>query len=92
MKGIYNIKNAAIAGGAIVAILYIICVAAFAFVPEQALGLARVWFHGIQLLPASVISIGPVTFVKGLIASAVAGAVIGIVFAAVCKYVCCREK
>lgn len=92
MKGIYDIKNAAIAGAAIVAILYIICVAAFAIAPGLALELARTWFHGIALLPASAISIGPVRFIAGLIASAVAGAIIGVVFAAVCKYVCCKEK
>ena len=92
MKGIYDIKNAAIAGGAIVTVLYVICVAAFAIAPQLMLELARTWFHGIVLQQASAISIGPVRFVAGLIASAVAGAILGIVFAAVCKYVCCKEK
>jgi len=92
MKGIYDIKNAAIAGGTIVTVLYVICAAAFAIAPEQALKLARIWMHGVALLPVEAIRITALQFVAGLIASFIAGAVIGIVFAAVCKYVCCKEK
>lgn len=89
MKSAYGIKNAGIAGALTVAVLYILCAAAFAVAPGIMLEVSKSLFHGIQVNAAPI---SAARFAAGLVASLVVGAVIGIVFAVVCRYTCCREK
>ena len=90
MKGAIGIKSAAITGALAVAVLYIICLAAFAVAPGIAVEVGKSLMHGVQIQAPGPISAARAA--AGLVASLVIGAVIGIVFAAVCRYTCCREK
>lgn len=69
-----------------VAIIYVVCAAAFVLLPKLSMSIARSWFHGIALDRFGGAVVTPASFVLGLLTATVGGWLVGFVFASLYNY------
>lgn len=70
----------------IVAAIYVVCAAAFFFLPGLTMAIARSWFHGVELSPLAGWNRSMGSLLIGLVTSAGAGWLVGYVFAQAYNY------
>lgn len=68
-----NVKSAGLAAGATAAAVYVVCIAAFWVVPDLAVSVGGLVFHGIVTKPQSI---EPTGAVAGLVLVSIASALI----------------
>lgn len=74
-------KATANAAAVVTAIVYVVCRQAFVWLPELSMGIARSWFHGIDISQIAATTIPTDNFLLGLVTAAVAAWLVGYLFA-----------
>ncbi len=68
------------AAAATTAVVFVVCRLAFVLAPELSLAISKTWFHGIDISLIAARRVGD-GFILGLVSTAIAGWLIGWVFA-----------